>query len=92
MFYIRSSVRLRQLQDDLSFDRIRKIGTDLMGVIDPNLWVYEVESLRVVAISIMPSLIKGYTNAPFITTSEKAADLIKATGCVSQQVSVAVTD
>jgi len=67
-----------------------KMGTDPMAVVDPELRVHGIEGLRVVDASIMPTLITGHTNAPAIMIGEKAADLVKAAGCVSQQVASAI--
>jgi choline dehydrogenase len=69
-----------------------KMGTDLMAVVDPKLRVHGIEGLRVVDASIMPTIITGHTNAPVIAIGEKAADLIKATDGVFQQVSSAIAN
>ena len=54
------------------------VGTCAMGrVVDDELRVLGMQSLRVVDASVMPTLVRGNTNAPTIMIAERAADLIR---------------
>jgi choline dehydrogenase-like flavoprotein len=52
-------------------------GTCAIGsVVDSNLRVFGTEGLHVVDASVMPSIVRGNTNAPVIAVAEKAADFL----------------
>jgi len=54
------------------------VGTCAMGtVVDAELRVHGVQSLRIADASVMPAIPRGNTNAPTIMIAEKAADLIR---------------
>lgn len=54
-----------------------RMGSDAGSVVDPELRVRGVQGLRVADASVIPSLIRGHTNAPAIVVGEVAADLIR---------------
>lgn len=53
-----------------------RMGTDAASVVDPELRVRGVAGLRVADASVMPTVIRGHTNAPAIVIGEVAADLV----------------
>ena len=53
------------------------MGTNEDAVLDPELKVRGVESLRVVDAASMPDLVSGNINAAVLMIAEKASDLIK---------------
>lgn len=62
-----------------------RMGSDAASVVDEELRVRGVEGLRVADASIMPTIIRGHTNAPAIVIGEKAADLLRGVTAASDR-------
>jgi choline dehydrogenase len=54
-----------------------KMGRDAMSVVDGNLKIYGVDSLRIADGSIMPRVTTGNTMAPCVIIGERAAEIIR---------------
>nr|MBV6630788.1 choline dehydrogenase [Oceanococcus sp. HetDA_MAG_MS8] len=55
-----------------------RMGSDEMAVVDDKLRVHGIDGLRVADASIMPTILRGNTNAPCMAIGEKAARMILA--------------
>lgn len=55
-----------------------RMGNDEMAVVDDKLRVHGIDGLRVADASIMPTILRGNTNAPCMAIGEKAARMILA--------------
>ncbi|MGH7029341.1 MAG: GMC family oxidoreductase [Stellaceae bacterium] len=54
-----------------------KMGSDQLAVVDDQLRVHGLDSLRVIDASVMPAVTSTNTNAPTIMIAERGADLIR---------------
>ncbi|MCC7100315.1 MAG: GMC family oxidoreductase, partial [Rubrivivax sp.] len=57
-----------------------RMGSDEGAVVDPQLRVHGVGRLRVCDASVMPTIVRGNTNAPTIMIAERCADFILGAG------------
>ncbi|MCA1784256.1 MAG: glucose-methanol-choline oxidoreductase, partial [Intrasporangiaceae bacterium] len=53
-----------------------RMGSDPDAVVDPDLRVSGIDALRIADASVMPTLIRGHTNAPAIAIGERASRLV----------------
>lgn len=51
------------------------MGIDDRAVVDPELRVHGLEGLRVIDVSVFPTMTSSNTNAPTMMVAEKGADL-----------------
>ena len=65
-----------------------KMGRDAMSVVDGELKVYGVDSLRIADASILPRVTTGNTMAPCVVIGERAADIMRAHHELKRVVSV----
>jgi choline dehydrogenase len=52
------------------------MGSDHASVVDATLRVHGVDGLRVIDVSVMPTITRGHTHAPAVMIGEKGADLL----------------
>lgn len=55
----------------------RMSTSERTSVVDPNLRVHGIQSLRVMVAGVLPEITSGDTNVPTYMIAEKAADIIK---------------
>jgi choline dehydrogenase-like flavoprotein len=67
-----------------------RMGSDAEAVVDTELRVQGAQGLRVIDASIMPTIVRGNTNAATIAIAERAADLIRGVEPLASAVPKAV--
>jgi len=73
-----------------TFEIYHPVGTCAIGsVVDADLRVEGLDSLRVIDASVMPTVPRGNTNAPTIALAERAADLIRHGRAVAAEAGAA---
>jgi len=55
-----------------------KMGRDAMSVVDGDLRVYGIDSLRIADASVMPRIATGNVMAPRVIIGERAAEILRA--------------
>ena len=85
MLFRSSDEDLARLAGDIATTIFHPVGTTRMGraddpqaVVDPQLRVRGIRSLRVVDAGVMPTITSGNTNSPTLMIAERAAQLILA--------------
>lgn len=66
-----------------------RMGADEMSVVDASLRVRGLEGLRVIDASVMPTNVRGHTNAATIMIAERGADLVLGRAGVAVPASLA---
>lgn len=74
-----STAELEQAVASLASTIFHPVGTAAMGtVVDAELRVIGLDSLRVIDASVMPRIVSGNTNAPTMMIAEKGAEMVLA--------------
>jgi len=62
-----------------------KMGQDALAVVDPQLRVHGLQGIRIADASIMPTIVRGNTNAPTMMIAERAAAMLQRTADTVQE-------
>jgi choline dehydrogenase len=85
-----SEAAIRAHVEATTYEVYHPVGTCAIGsVVDPELRVEGLDSLRIVDASAMPTVPRGNTNAPTIALAERAADLIRHGKAVAAEAGAA---